>query len=208
MSELATLLAQDIRTAGLDIAPAVQEKLIEYIQLLEKWNKTHNLTAIREPKMMLTKHILDSLVAAPYVKSNHNLDVGTGAGLPGIPLALASPEQQWTLLDSNSKKLAFVRHACGILNIDNITVVDARVESYQSARCFDSIITRAFSSISETISKTQHLLCQDGTLIAMKGQDPKQELENIPGFVKVHTLTVPRLDEPRHLVCIKGIFLG
>lgn len=202
---LADLLQKDIEEAGLSVAPETQAKLIEFIQLLEKWNKTHNLTAIRDPETMLTKHIMDSLVIMPFITTKNNLDVGTGGGIPGIPLALVSPEQQWTLLDSNTKKLAFVRHVCGTLDIKNITIIDHRVEDYQSEQCFDAIITRAFSSISEIIDKTQHLLCNDGAIMAMKGKSPKQELENIPGFVKVHTLNVPRLDEPRHLICIKGI---
>jgi 16S rRNA (guanine527-N7)-methyltransferase len=208
VASLIEQLQKDIATAGLSIPESTQIKLIDFILLLEKWNKTHNLTSIRDPQTMITKHLMDCLVVVPYITTQRNLDVGTGAGLPGIPLALASPDQHWTLLDSTAKKMAFVTHVCGVLGIKNVAVVTSRAEAYQPDNCFDCIITRALSTIPDIISKTKHLLCKDGTLMAMKGQNPQEELKNLSGFVTVQALNVPRLTESRHLVCIKGISGG
>ena len=182
------------------LSKQAQEKLDAFLALLIKWNKAYNLTAIRDRDEMVTKHILDSLAVVPYIKGERILDVGTGAGLPGIPLAIALPQYHFTLLDSNGKKIRFITQAVSELNIKNVEVVQARVEEYQSESAYQTIISRAFTSISEFIDKTKHLLAKDGQILAMKGKEFDQELKNFAGHVKVHKLDVPGLKEQRHLV--------
>lgn len=185
-----------------------QAKLIKYVELLDKWNKSYNLTAVRKPEQMVTRHLLDSLSISPYLRGKHILDVGTGAGLPGIPLSIVFPERQFTLLDSNNKKTRFVTQAVSELELSNVDVVQSRVENFQSAELFDTIITRAYSAIGEMVEQTSHLLVSDGTFLAMKGTNPVAEIDEMSSNYTVsenHVIKVPGLEENRHLLEIKTV---
>jgi 16S rRNA (guanine527-N7)-methyltransferase len=184
----------------LDTAP-----LGRYLDLLEKWNRVYNLTAIRDRERMVTHHLLDSLAILPYVKGPRVLDVGSGAGLPGILLAIADRALQVTLLDSNQKKTAFLRQAVAELGLKNVAVETARVESWPTSARFATIVSRAFADLGEFVAAAAHLLAPGGILAAMKGADPREEIEAMrKGFqvVKVVKLAVPGLDAERHLVIV------
>lgn len=188
----------------LDIIEDQRNILVEYVYLLSKWNKQYNLTAIRNESEMMSYHILDALTVAPYVKDKHNLcDIGTGAGIPGIILAIIYPNQKWTLIDGNGKKIRFLIQAKHELGLSNIAPIHSRAEQYQTADCFDGIISRAVGAIEELIKITDHLLCADGCWYAMKGGSPDAELCNVSHPFKVEQLDVPFLDAERHLVTIK-----
>lgn len=202
---LREILSQGLRQ--LNLAKALddkqQEKLIQYVKLLDKWNKTYNLTAVRNPGQMVTRHLLDSLAVCPFLYGNDILDVGTGAGLPGIVLAIAFPEKHFTLLDSNSKKTRFVVQAASELETNNVVVVQSRVEKYQSPKVFDTVITRAYSAVNDMLQQTSHLLSENGVFLAMKGTNPVSEIEDLTSNYMVrenHTIQVPGLDEERHLL--------
>ncbi len=183
-----------------------------YCELLQQWQKTYNLTSIKRIDDMMTHHVLDSLSIAPYVQGDNIIDVGSGAGLPGMILAIAMPDKKFTLLDTVEKKTHFMQHAKTKLKLNNVTVVHQRVEQYKPATLFDTVMTRAFSDIKKMLANTQHLCAADGVFLAMKGKLPENELAELPtGFnVKsVQSLTVPGLDAQRHLVIInKGICSG
>jgi 16S rRNA (guanine527-N7)-methyltransferase len=181
-------------------------RLERYLALLEKWNRVYNLTAIREPERMVTHHLLDSLAILSHVHGPRVLDVGSGAGLPGIPLAIASPALAVTLLDSSDKKTAFLRQAVADLGLANATVVTARVESWETDARFDTIASRAFADLGEFVSAAARLLAPGGTIAAMKGVQPHEEIERLPTGVRVRQvlkLEVPLLDAERHLVLVE-----
>ena len=183
-----------------------QNKLIKYVELLNKWNKIYNLTAVRKPEQMVTRHLLDSLSICPYLRGNHILDVGTGAGLPGIPLAIVFPERQFTLLDSNNKKTRFVVQAAAELELSNVDVVQSRVEEFEAEEQFDTIITRAYASIEGMLKQTTHLLGAGGVFLAMKGINPIAEIDELSSEYLIkenHVIKVPGLEEERHLLEIK-----
>lgn len=203
--QLKQILQNGINELQLNLSTQIQQELIDYVLLLHKWNKTYNLTAIRDPKEMVIRHILDSLAIVPYIKGKRILDVGSGAGLPGIPLALALPQKHFVLLDSNSKKIRFLIYAVAVLKINNVEIIQERVENYQPQQKFASIITRAFASLSDTLSKTKHLYNKNGYLLAMKGKYPTQELQKIKQPILVHKIKVPNLDEQRHLVLVRPV---
>ena len=189
---------------ALGLSASLAEPLAAYLQLLAKWNAAYNLTAIRDPEEMVVKHLLDSLVALPFVGVGSLVDVGTGAGLPGLPLAIAAPQLTVTLLDSNNKKTAFCTHAVAMLRLANVKVVHARVEEHRAGP-YQAIVSRAFSSVPEFCSATAHLGAAGGASrwLAMKGARPDAELAALPaGFTvrAVHPLTVPGLDAERCLV--------
>lgn len=183
----------------------VQQRLLDYLALLAKWNKVHNLTAVRDPDEMVTLHLLDSLAVLPHLDCERLLDVGSGAGLPGIPLALVRPDLSVTVLDSSHKKSTFQRQAKAELGIDNLEVVCARVEQYRPERRFDCIISRAFSDIAEFTRLTAHLLADGGRWLAMKGVYPYEELAQVrdAGY-EVLPLAVPGLEAQRHLVTLEA----
>jgi 16S rRNA (guanine527-N7)-methyltransferase len=190
---------------GFKSDPDTQQRLLDYIALIEKWNRVYNLTAIREPEKMVSHHLLDSLAVAPYLHAKHLLDVGSGAGLPGIPLALANPDMHVTLLDSNHKKAAFLNQAVMELKLKNAEVCSERVESWQTQNRFDVIISRAFSDMGEFVRVTRHLLAPGGMFAAMKGLHPYEEIEKLPSDCKVRQvlpLAIPGLEGARHLVLI------
>lgn len=206
------LLAKGVAEMGLDVSAVIQEKLLAYLALLQKWSKVYNLTAVRDPIEMVTLHLLDSLSVLPHIDSNNLLDVGSGGGLPGIVLAICKPELRVTTIDAVQKKAIFMRQVKGELYLDNLTVVHARVESYQPAEKFEAIISRAFSDIALFIKLTQHLLLDKGKWLAMKGQLPHEELQalavklNKPINIKnTVPLKVAGLDAERHLLILEQL---
>jgi 16S rRNA (guanine527-N7)-methyltransferase len=184
------------------------ERLERYLALLEKWNRVYNLTAIREPERMVTHHLLDSLAILPHVRGPRVLDVGSGAGLPGIPLAIAAPELAITLLDSSHKKAAFLQQAVAALGLANATVVADRVESWQTDARFETIVSRAFADLGEFTAAAARLLAPGGVVAAMKGVHPHDEIERLPAGFRVREvlrLEVPLLDAERHLVLVEPV---
>ncbi len=178
-------------------------QLKQYVDLLQRWNKTYNLTAVRNPAEMIPLHIFDSLVVAKLITGDTCLDVGSGAGLPTIPLAIMQPERDFTALDTNGKKTRFIQQAVIELGLKNVSVEQARVENWQVDKKFDAIISRAFASIYDFVTSSSKHLHQNGILYAMKGQYPKAEMQYLPkGFIqkKSHQLQVPHVDGERHLI--------
>ena len=203
--ELAKQLEQGIRALGIELGFEAQLQLLQHLELLEKWNRVHNLTAVRDKARAVSAHLLDSLAVTPYLAGRRFLDVGSGAGFPGIPIAVAMPAIQMDLLDSNHKKCAFLRQAIAELGLKNARVVCERVESWRPAGKFDCIISRALAEIAEVIALVEHLLAPGGVVAAMKGEHPFGEIERIPPEFRVrrvHALAVPGLDAQRHLVLI------
>ncbi len=178
-------------------------QLAEHMRLLNKWNKVYNLTAITDIEQQISHHVLDSLAVAPYIKEGSVLDVGTGAGFPGVPLAIMRLDQRVALLDSNSKKTRFLVQAVAELQLPCVEVVHSRVESYRADPLFDAIITRAVGKITDTIATARHLLRPGGRFYFMKGKLPEQELAEFDGRVISHKIDVPLLHEERHLIEIQ-----
>jgi 16S rRNA (guanine527-N7)-methyltransferase len=202
---LAQRLALGIASLGLDLNVETQKKLLEYLKLLQKWNKVYNLTAIRDAEQMVIHHLLDSLSVLPHLWPGNWLDVGCGAGLPGLVLAIARPDWQFTLLDSNSKKTSFVQQVAIELGLQNLKVINIRVEELKINEKFDGIISRAFAETGDFVQLTQHLLEDKGRWAAMKGA-PEQELQRLPGDIVVERiipLSVSGLDAARCLVILK-----
>lgn len=204
--KLTSALARDLKAMGFGLDAEVHAKSVEFLQLLAKWNKVYNLTAVREIEQMLPRHLLDSLAVLPYLRAGRVLDVGTGAGLPGIPLALARPDLRFTLLDSNAKKIRFVTQAIHDLGVKNVEVVNATVEKFRPPEKFDTLITRAFAAIPDMLGSCRHLCAPGGAFLAMKGVFPQEEIAAVgAGFKlsRVVPLQVPGLDAARHLVIIE-----
>ena len=194
-------LTQGLQEAGITLPLDAQQKLLDYLALLQRWNKVHNLTAVREPEEMVTLHLLDSLSVMPYVQGNRLLDVGSGAGLPGIPLAICRPQLQVTVLDSSHKKASFMRQVKAELGLPNLQVVCSRVEAFRPDQPFDTVISRAFSDLAEFMQLTRHLGKPDAQWLAMKGVYPFEELAQIKSEPsRVVPLQVPGLEAQRHLV--------
>jgi 16S rRNA (guanine527-N7)-methyltransferase len=210
-NQLARQLAQGISEMGLAVSGQQQALLLEYLALLNKWNKAYNLTAIRQPEKMVVLHLLDSLSILPFVKAGRVLDVGTGGGLPGIPLAICLPETAFILLDSNGKKTRFLFHVVNTLGLDNVEVVNDRAENFQSSQQIDIVLTRAFASLKQTLEWTGHLLSPSGSLLAMKGTYPAEEIAEIPDSFRVvesSALEVPGNPGQRQLVEIRRVLSG
>ena len=199
-------LTHGLAELKLDLTQEQIARLESYLALLAKWNQTYNLTAVREEERMVSYHLLDSLTLVPQLASGTRLlDVGSGGGMPGIPAAIARPDLQVVLLDSNHKKTTFLRQAVIELKLDNVEVVTNRVEAYQPDQKFDRITSRAFAELAEFVKLTRHLLAPGGQYVAMKGVYPYEEIALLPeGFTvaEVLPLTVPGLDAERHLVRI------
>lgn len=199
-------LEQGLRQMSIDLPPQAREKLLAYAALLYKWNKTYSLTAMREHDKAVSHHLLDSLAVLPFVPEGRLLDVGSGGGMPGIPLAIACPELSVTLLDSNSKKAAFLQQAAIELNLSNISVHCGRVEQYHPPLGFDSITSRAFSELADFVRLSWPLLAAGGRWLAMKGVWPHEEISRLAADVQVetvHRLQVPGVDGERHLVVLR-----
>jgi len=209
----ATQLADGIAALGLSIPESNQARLLQYLALIQKWNRVHNLTAVRKPEAMLALHVLDSLAVLPYVSGPRIADVGSGAGLPGIPLALARPEWHVALVESNHKKAVFLQQARIELGLENVEVIAERAESVRSNPGFNTVISRAFSDLADFVKLAEHLCAPGdeqrtdcGRLVAMKGVYPHEELAQLPEtFVvdKVLLLAIPGLRAKRHLVVLK-----
>ena len=198
-----TRLQRGCEALGLAPDSAQQESLLDYLALLLKWNSAYNLTAVRDPAQMVTRHLLDSLAVAPHFSGEHVIDVGTGAGLPGVPLAIMFPGTRFALLDSNGKKTRFLFQVKTALRLDNMQMHHARVESFRPPELFDAVLSRAFASLADMVAGCRHLLAPAGRFLAMKGAYPEEELAALgPAWQvrAVHALAVPGLDEQRHLV--------
>jgi len=205
------MLAQDLdhglAELGLDLPPPARATLLSYVDLLARWNRAYNLTAVRDPGEMVPRHLLDSLAVAAHVRGPRAADIGTGAGLPGIPLAVALPDIAWTLVEANGKKARFLRQAATELGLTNIVVAHARAEQYQPESKFDTLVARAFADIPAFIAAAGHLCRLQGRILAMKGRHPRDELNVAPAFEveRVVSYRVPGLDAERHLVIIRRV---
>lgn len=196
-------LVQGAAALGITLSPDQLDCLLGFLDLLQRWNRAYNLTAIRDPTAMVSQHLLDSLAVAPYLSGESILDLGTGAGLPGLPLAVVEPSRRFWLLDSNGKKVRFVRQAVLDLGIPNAEPVQSRIESYRPGRKFSTIVTRAVASIADLHAQTVPLLASPGILLVMKGRYPGDELSHpaLAGLdLAVRPLRVPFLDGERHLI--------
>lgn len=193
------ILSHGLQTLGLSVSLT---PLMDYLTLLQKWNKAYNLTAIRDLNDMVTHHVLDSLAILQWINGSRVLDVGTGAGLPGIPLAITCPELHIVLLDSNGKKIRFLREVKRTLKLDNIEIVQTRVEAYHPPSGFDTVTSRAFSAMDSFIQCTRHLISNQGIWLAMKGRYPETELETLHHRYRVETYTVPGITGDRCCVII------
>jgi 16S rRNA (guanine527-N7)-methyltransferase len=194
---------QGCRALGLEVDPAQLARLAGLVGLLQKWNRVYNLTAVRDPDAMVSRHILDSLAVLPFLRGDSLLDVGTGAGFPGLPLAILRPDLAIVLLDSSAKKLRFVRQAVAELGLANVEAVQARMQEYQPARAFDMVISRAVANLDELYRQSWHLLAAGGRMLFMKGSVPEAEMAAFPpGPEALHTerLHIPGLDAERHLL--------
>lgn len=195
----------------LDLPPGAAEKFDELLDELERWNRKVNLTAVRDRSEMVRMHLLDSLVAAPLIQGVTVLDVGTGPGFPGLPLAIAMPERQFTLLDSNNKKIMFAQHAAGLLGLTNVSTVKARGEDYAPGHGFDTVIARALAALPRLVEIAGHHVREDGVFVALKGRYPAEELEqlvqlDLPWSHEITELDVPGLDKgSRHAVRLRRI---
>ncbi|EBW8169179.1 16S rRNA (guanine(527)-N(7))-methyltransferase RsmG, partial [Salmonella enterica subsp. arizonae serovar 18:z4,z23:-] len=196
-------LSRLLDEAGISLTDHQKNHLVAYVGMLDKWNKAYNLTSVRDPAEMIVRHILDSIVVAPYLQGLRFIDVGTGPGLPGIPLAIVLPDAHFTLLDSLGKRVRFLRQVQHELKLENITPVQSRVEAYPSEPPFDGVISRAFASLSDMVSWCRHLPGDKGRFYALKGQLPEDEIASLPDNFSVESvekLRVPQLEGERHLV--------
>ncbi|ECI0416043.1 16S rRNA (guanine(527)-N(7))-methyltransferase RsmG [Salmonella enterica subsp. salamae] len=200
-------LSRLLDEAGISLTDHQKTLLVAYVDMLHKWNKAYNLTSVRDPAEMVVRHILDSIVVAPYLQGQRFIDVGTGPGLPGIPLAIVLPDAHFTLLDSLGKRVRFLRQVQHELKLENITPVQSRVEVYPSEPPFDGVISRAFASLNDMVSWCHHLPGEKGRFYALKGQVPEDEIASLPDDFSVESvekLRVPQLEGERHLVIIKS----
>jgi 16S rRNA (guanine527-N7)-methyltransferase len=206
VSAVGSLLQQGLDELGLALSPGSIRRLDAYTQLLLKWNRVYNLTAVRDPEKIVTHHLLDSLAVLPHVLPPRLADVGAGAGLPGVPLAIADSSLQVTLVESNQKKCAFLKQARGELGLENVAIVCQRVQEHDPEKLYNTVICRAFSSLSEFLEGSGRLCAEGGILLAMKGLYPTDELQQLPaGFEleAVPALRVPGLEAERHLVIVR-----
>lgn len=196
-----TILLKGMENMGLDFPT---DSLLRYLSLLDKWNQAYNLTAVRNVADMVVRHILDSLAILPWIHGERLLDVGTGPGLPGIPLALANPALRVVLLDSNGKKIRFLQEVKRALELDHVEIVQTRVESYRPEHRFDTVTSRAFSELQYMLNSTQHLIAKDGVWLAMKGRYPEAELADINKSVRVEPYAIAGMDGERCCVIIEN----
>ena len=202
-------ICQGAKALGLDLSQVQADLLTRYVLLLDKWNKAYNLTAIRDPREMVFRHIVDSLSIVPHINGEVILDVGSGPGLPGVVLAIMYPEKKFTTLDSNGKKTRFMLQAKLDLQLENLEVANARVESFKVDAPFDAITSRAFSSLVNMVDGTKHLLSPSGVYLAMKGLYPEEELKELMDrheieLIGCEPLNVPGTDGDRHLVILRN----
>lgn len=195
-----------LNQAEISLTDQQKQQLVDLVKLLDKWNKAYNLTSVRNPDEMLVKHILDSLVVSSYLQGKYFIDVGTGPGLPGLPLAIINPDKEFVLLDSLGKRISFIRHVIRELGIHNVKPVLSRVEEYQPDHQFDGVLSRAFASLKDMTDWCHHLPASSGMFYALKGQYHQEEVQELSDsfFVEdVIPLSVPNLVGERHLVLLK-----
>lgn len=206
MEALRAKLDKLIEQTSLIVSDEQRTQLVGYVAMLDKWNKAYNLTSVRNPEDMLVRHIMDSIVVAPYLNGERFIDVGTGPGLPGIPLAIMSPDKEFHLLDSLGKRIRFIKQVLHELKIHNVTAVQSRVEEYQPEEKFDAVISRAFASMIDMVNWCEHLPKEEsGVFLALKGQMPTDEIDQLPAWcsvIDIKNLTVPELKGERHLVIL------
>ncbi|HFC8501919.1 TPA: 16S rRNA (guanine(527)-N(7))-methyltransferase RsmG [Neisseria oralis] len=199
-------LQSGLKEMGFDLSGEQQDKLLAYVEMLKKWNKTYNLTALRDESQIISHHLLDSLTLPPYLEGAQTmLDVGSGGGQPGIPAAVCRPDLQITLLDANTKKTSFLQQAAIELELKNVRVVSGRVEAVQGLRA-DVITSRAFAELADFVNWTAHLLQDGGCWAAMKGVYPAAEIDRLPDSVcveRVDKIRVPQLNAERHMVILR-----
>ncbi|HHR5901098.1 TPA: 16S rRNA (guanine(527)-N(7))-methyltransferase RsmG [Providencia alcalifaciens] len=199
LSKLTKLLAK----ADIQLTDKQKQQLVDYVGLLHKWNKAYNLTSVREPEQMLVRHIMDSIVVNGHLKGDKFIDVGTGPGLPGVPLAIVRPDAHFVLLDSLGKRVRFLKQVQHELGLTNIEPVQSRVEEYPANEGFDGVISRAFASLNDMLSWCHHLPAKEGRFYALKGVVRDEELAQLPDEFEIESITelkIPELDEQRHLV--------
>lgn len=203
---LVSRLDAGLRELRLDLSSDAREQLLVYLEQLHKWNQAYNLSGIRELTAMLDLHVLDSLALAPYIDADPVADVGTGAGLPGIPLAICYPEREFRLIDSNSKKTRFIFQTAALLGLRNVEVVHGRAEHYESKSQVAIVTSRAFASLRDFVERCSHMLIQDGKFLAMKGLVPEAEIADLPAqytVAAIHPLTLPGSTHVRHVLDIR-----
>ncbi len=206
MESCQKILQQGLQTLEIDYTEAQLTALLSFIKLIEKWNKAYNLTAVRQAEEMARLHILDSLTVLPFIQGKRVADIGTGAGLPGIPLAIFLPDVEFVLLDSNSKKTRFVQQAILELKLKNVTVQHRRVESFKPDLLFSTVTMRAFASLQDIMQLTSHLIAPQGMLLAMKGQQPDaEEINALTQPYSISPLSVPGVEAERCLIRIEGV---
>lgn len=196
------------QTLGLSVSPEQIEQLVAYVDLLEKWNRAYNLTAIRDRREIVDRHLIESLSIAPFLSGDSRVDVGTGAGLPGIPLAIIEPSVHYVLLDSNGKKTRFLSEVKRALALSNINVETTRVESWRPGRHFDAVVTRAFADLGTTLERVDHLMGPQGMLFAMKTESASKEVAEMPPnteHVASWDISVPGRDWPFQLLAIRRL---
>ncbi|MEH6625486.1 MAG: 16S rRNA (guanine(527)-N(7))-methyltransferase RsmG [Motiliproteus sp.] len=206
LTQCREILCIGIKRLGFELNETQIQNLLDYLQLLHKWNRAYNLTAVRDPLQMVERHLLDSLSVGQHLESNRIIDVGTGPGLPGIPLAILYPQKQFALLDSNGKRTRFLQQVVIELGLKNVSIHHGRVESHQVPMLYDEVISRAFASLQDMLTWTDCVCAQGGRFLAMKGQYPKDELAVLPDAFRLvagHRLTVPGSDAERHLLIIE-----
>ncbi len=204
-------LSQGLIDLQIETTQAMNEALLAFLETMLKWNHAYNLTAITESSAMVAQHLLDSLSIKPYLKGQHILDVGTGAGLPGIPLAIIFPNIQFTLLDALGKRCKFLQQVVYELSLKNVTIENARVENFAASTAYDQILTRAFASTATILNQCHHLLAPAGQFLCMKGVNYAKELEEIPDTYTIegiHTLKIPGETAQRHLIVIESSHSG
>lgn len=208
MSDHATELASGATELGISLTDTQSRQLLDYLALLHKWNKAYNLTAVRDPDEMVSRHLLDSLSILPFVTGERWLDVGSGGGMPGIILTIMRPDTSFMLLDSNGKKTRFLTQVKMELGLDNLKVAQGRVEAFQTEAAFDGIVSRAFSSLADFTQMTRHLGHAETRWLAMKGHYPEEELAALPVDFEVDQstrLTVPGCQGSRHLLILRRL---
>ena len=206
MSALREKLDHLISQTDLEVSDKQRGQLVGYVELLNKWNKAYNLTSVRDPMDMMVKHILDSIIVSTHLQGKRFIDVGTGPGLPGIPLSIMNPDCEFFLLDSLGKRIRFIKQVVHELGIDNVTPVQSRVEEFQPEEKFDAVLSRAFASMTDMVEWCHHLPKeQSGVFLALKGQHPRDEMDQLPNWcsvTEIKALQVPELDGERHLVTL------
>lgn len=206
MTKFLSILEEGLSKNNLSLSDGQTQQLVTYLELMQTWNKVFNLTNITTPHDMVYLHIIDSLLINPFLHGKRFLDVGSGAGLPGIPLAILNPDLEWTLLDKNNKKTRFMRQAAAELQLLNVKIIHSRTEEFHPEQGFDSILSRAFASLTTFVDTTKHLLAEQGIFLAMKGKFPHDELSELPAArynMRVEEIVLKGMDVERHIVCIR-----